>query len=66
MVVKVRGNKNKLDFLLKEYGLSNRIINDFSQLKTIAEQPVDFDEVNKKIDERRKTSMSYLMNALGS
>ena len=33
VVVKLRGNQNKLEFLLSEYGLLNRAIEDFSALE---------------------------------
>ncbi len=64
MVVKMRENQNKLGFLMNEYGLNNRIIDSFEDLMTVAEQPVDFNAVNEKIQERRSASMKFLEDAL--
>lgn len=64
MVVKLRGNQNKLGFLMEEYGLSNRIIEGFDQFAAVADASVDFDAVNQKIEERRGASMEFLKHAL--
>lgn len=64
MVVKLRGNQNKLGFLMQEYGLSNRVIDGFDQFAAVADAPVDFDAVNQKIDERREASMKFLVDSL--
>lgn len=66
MIVKIRGNKNKLSFLLDEYGLSDRIIEDFSKIDEISKQDIDFSEVNKLLEKRRKKSEKFLIDALRS
>lgn len=63
-VVKLRGNQNKLRFLLSEYGLQDRTISDFSEMESVADKSVDFDKVNVVIQERRETSMKFLDDAL--
>lgn len=64
VVVKLRGNQNKLKFLLTEYGLLNRTISDFSQMERVSNQSIDMKVVNAKIQERRTASMKFLDNAL--
>ena len=63
-VVKLRGNQNKLRFLLLEYGLLNRTVSDFSEMESVADKPVDFETVNIAISERRAASMKFLDDAL--
>lgn len=64
MAVKVRGNKNKLAFLLEEYGLSNRIMEKMDDIDIVAERDIDFNIVNQIMEERRNVSMEFLDNAL--
>lgn len=64
LVVKLRGNQNKLRFLLSEYGLLDRTISDFSEMESVADKPVDFEEVNTAVKERRAASMKFLDDAL--
>lgn len=63
-VVKLRGNQNKLRFLLSEYGLLDRRISDFAEMESVADKTVDFDKVNAAIQERRAASMKFLDAAL--
>ena len=63
-VVKLRGNQNKLQFLLSEYGLLDRTISDFVEMESVADKSVDFDKVNAAIQERRAASMKFLDAAL--
>lgn len=63
-VVKLRGNQNKLKFLLSEYGLLHRTVSDFAEMERIADEPVDFTDVNAAITERRLASMKFLDDAL--
>ena len=63
-VVKLRGNQNKLRFLLSEYGLQDRTISDFSEMESVADKSVDFDKVNAAIRERRAASMKFLDDVL--
>lgn len=62
MVVKIRGNQNKLAFLLEEYGLSSQIIKDFSEVEKAAGHHIDFDAMNVLVREHRKKSMEFLQN----
>lgn len=64
VVVKLRGNQNKLRFLLSEYGLLDRIISHFSEVESTADKPVDFKSVNAAIKESRTASMKFLDDAL--
>lgn len=64
LVVKLRGNQNKLKFLLTEYGLLDRSMDDFSELTSIAETKIDFNLVNSVINERRTSSMKFIDDAL--
>lgn len=63
-VVKLRGNQNKLGYLLEEYGLSHRIVSDFHDIKKIATENINYDEVNALMAEKRSHSLAYLENAL--
>lgn len=63
-VVKLRGNQNKLRFLLEEYKLSDRIIEEFSDIESVADRGTDFENVNRIIKERRALSMKFLDDAL--
>lgn len=63
-VVKLRGNKNKLEFLMSEYNLSENIIKDFSELEATSDKHIDFSAVNGIIQEKRSISMNFIENAL--
>ena len=65
-VVKLRGNQNKLQFLLSEYGLLDRTISNFDEMEAVADKSVDFDAVNAAMKERRETSMKFLDDALAN
>ena len=59
----VRGmNNNKLSFLLQQFGLQDRIVNDMSRLSEIEDSQIDYDEVNEKITEEKNQSLQYLKN----
>lgn len=64
MAVKLRGNTNKLAYLLDEYSLSSRIMVDFNNLESVASTAVDFEEVNQVLQRKQRESMLYLRNAL--
>lgn len=64
MIVKLRDNANKLSFLLREYGLEDRIVQRFSEMDKVADQPVDFEPVTQRMEERREASLQYLREAL--
>ena len=57
-------NRNKLLWLMKEYGLEDRVLEDFSELESISKKNIDFDKLNSLIDQRREYSLKYLQNCL--
>lgn len=63
-IVKMRGNQNKLGYLLEEYGLSGRIVSDLGELEKVVEEGVNYDVVNSLITNKRNHSMEYLKEAL--
>ena len=63
-VVKIRGNGNKLNDLLDRYGLSDRVIADFSDLKTLFAQSIEYDAVNRVIEEHRVISTLFIKECL--
>lgn len=65
MAVMVRDNSNKLRYLLTEYGLENRILTDFSELEDKANELVDFETVNNRVQGKRAESLDYLVRAMG-
>ncbi len=64
-VSQIRGNANKLAFLLEQYGVTERKAVDFSHIEEIVSTPIDYDVVGKTILKIRQDSMAYLRNALG-
>lgn len=59
---KLRGNQNKLGFLLEQYGLGDRIIDSFEDMESIGE--INYMIVNRIIDEQRSFSMDFLKKVL--
>ncbi len=57
---KIRGNRNKLGFLLEEYESLDREIIDFINLSEILNKPINFDNVNHIITEKRKKALFYI------
>ena len=57
-------NRNKLLWLMKEYGLEGRVLDDFSELSKVAESAIDFDKVNAMVAEKRTLSLNYLKEAI--
>lgn len=53
-------NSNKLRFLLKQFGLENRIVADISKMEAIMEKPINYADVNAMIVEETKRSITYL------
>ena len=60
LAVKLRDNSNKLLNLLKEYGLTDRIIDEDWNLATVFSKKQDNDFVSKEVVRRRSESMTYL------
>lgn len=62
---KISGNKNKLAFLLQQYGLEDRKVGSFSEAESLSKQSIDFDKLNKRIKEIRTESLQILKRELG-
>ena len=61
----VRGmNSNKLTYLLEQFGLFNRIVNDLDRLPVMMDAPIDYAPVNEKIKQEQEFSINYLKNNL--
>lgn len=61
---KIRGNRNKLGYLLEEYDLLSRETMDFSDLDRMFKQKIDFEQVNRIISVKRKKSKDYIEECL--
>ncbi len=61
---KVRNNSNKLQFLLQEYGLQGRLVQDFSMLESVANKPIDYCSVNQILVQRRAESRRFLIDSI--
>ncbi len=57
-------NTSKLLWLMKEYGLENRVLDDFSLLDKVSKENIDFDKVNTLVEEKRANSIEFLKKAL--
>jgi hypothetical protein len=67
MYVKLKStNRNKLLWLMKEYCLEDRVLDDFSSLAEISGKTIDFESVELRVKERREYSLDYLREALGN
>lgn len=64
MAVKLRGNANKLKYLLEEYNLSDRIMETFNDLECVCNQTIDFSAVNDRLQKNREESLLFLTQAL--
>ena len=64
MAVKVEGNQNKLRFLMEEYELQDRVLQNYAQLSEIERLEIDFNYVNKSVEKKRKASLQYLETVL--
>lgn len=63
-VTKIRGNNNKLGFLLEEYDLLNRRTEDFTDLRAQFEVKIDFKQVGKVVEEKRIEAKKYIRTCL--
>lgn len=63
-VAKIRGNRNKLEFLLEEYELSDREIIDFSEISTLLNNEIDYEKVNLLMEEKKQQSLDYIVSCL--
>ena len=57
-------NSQKLIYLLKQFGLKSRIVNDILRMQAILETPIDYVPVNGQIETERKRSVQYLSSEL--
>ena len=65
-VTMLRGNQNKLQFLLQQHGLENRLLPDFAQLEAVSSRLLDFTAVNAIVAQNRASSLRFLKDALES
>ena len=61
---KIRGNSNKLEFLLNEYNLNHRILDSFQELNDIGNKKIDFNMVNREVEVKREQAISFLDSCL--
>ena len=64
LAVKIRDNANKLRYLLSEYQLENRIIDNEWNLSEIFSSKLDTSRIKEEISLRRKESMEYLKSMI--
>ena len=65
-ISQIRGNGNKLAYLLEQYGVSERKATEFSDIEEIVKTPIDYDTINQTISRIRNESLLYLKKALGN
>ena len=63
-VSRIRGNSNKLAFLLDQYGLKDRLVSDFDNMSEVTEKTINYAIVNDTITRIRSESFKYLTNAI--
>ena len=63
-ITKIRGNGNKLRFLLKQHGLEHRITENFENIEEIVNTKINYDNVNKIIKNEREESIKFLKSCL--
>ena len=63
-VAMIRGNSNKLKFLLEQYNVSNRIINRFDEIEKVVKNNIDYTQINIVIRDLREKSRLYLSESL--
>lgn len=60
MAVMIRDNANKLQNLIKEYNIEDRVFDEIKTLEGVLEGMVNWDDVNQQLCQRRAESMDYL------
>ena len=63
-IVKLRGNSNKLGFLLEEYNLTNRTTDRFENIEDLYQEHIDYTKVNEIIFDKREKSLKFLRRSL--
>ena len=61
---KISNNQNKLAFLLEQLKLSYRNVSDFSEIDSKVKTPIDYNSVNRLLDDLRNNSKTLLENAI--
>lgn len=64
-VTKISGNRNKLSFLLEQYGVTDRRAATFVDIPQITSEKIDYETVNSRIKEIRDYSLEFLSSAIG-
>lgn len=64
-VSKIRGNGNKLEYLLSQYGVLDRKVQEFTELFDTVKKEIDYKLVNQRIITIRNQSLLYLQDAVG-
>lgn len=62
----IRGNGNKLEYLLEQYGLKERITKDFNNIEKYSNNPIDYKIINKTKQRIRDDSMNFLKSSIDS
>ena len=57
-------NKNKLLWLMEEYGLADRVVSDFSEISNVMKKQINYLDVNAILVQKREESLNYLKEAL--
>ena len=57
-------NRNKINDLLTLFSLSDRIVNNISDLESIITQDIEYSSVNMKIQNEKERALVYLANAI--
>ncbi len=63
---KIRGNRNKLGFLLSEYEAEAREIQGFEDIATILDAPMDFAPINDIIRRKQEQGLAYIADCVNS
>lgn len=57
-------NNQKLTYLLKQFGLEDRIVKDLAMMTIIMDNSIDYQQVNRIIEDEKKRSLEYIHNEL--
>ena len=61
---KIRGNRHKLGYLLSEYEMGERELQDFSELQDVLSKKIDFNVVNAIMERKRQEGLLYIEECL--
>lgn len=59
-----KGGSGRIETLLRSLGLENRLRSDMHDIDTVIDLPIEYASVYKKLENLRKESLEYLVNAL--